>query len=57
MGASRLRAANARTASIFQDQAKVPRMDGQEIDPETEANSDSENDLEEWLGVRDGIRN
>ena len=42
-----------RVSSFFQDQAKVPEADEQEIDQETECNLESENGLENWLGGRD----
>jgi integrase len=40
-------------SSFFQDQAKVPKIDDQKGDRETAPNSESENDLENWLGGRD----
>jgi hypothetical protein len=40
-------------SSFFQVQAKVPTVDDQEIDPETEPNSDDANNLGSWLGSRD----
>ena len=46
-----------KVSSFFQDQTKVPKIDHRRIDRETELNSESQNDLEAWLGVRDGIRN
>ena len=40
-------------SSFFQVQAKVPTIDDEEIDPETEPNSDDANNLGSWLGGRD----
>jgi hypothetical protein len=37
----------------FELQAKVPKIDDQKIDRETEPNSEDENDLGNWLGGRD----
>jgi integrase len=42
-----------RVSSFFQDQAKVPRVDDQKVDRETNPNSEAENDLGNWLGGRD----
>ena len=42
-----------KVSSFFQVQAKVPKIDDQEIDPETGPNSDDANDLGSWLGGRD----
>jgi len=46
-----------KVSSFFQDQAKVPKIDDQKFDRETEPNSEGENDLEKWLAVRDDFRN
>jgi integrase len=42
-----------KVSSFFQVQAKVPRIDDQEIDQEIEPNSEDANDLGNWLGGRD----
>ena len=41
-----------KVSSFFQEQAKSPGIDEPICDEEIEANLESENDLDEWLGVR-----
>lgn len=44
-----------RLSSFFQDEAKVPEACDPKINCGTEANVETENELQDWLGGRDSL--